>query len=43
MANSTDMAYRRDIQSQYTAHSLDELLNDVPKNQTIGDNLIEAF
>ena len=32
-----------DIQSQYTAHSLDELLNDVPKNQTIGDNLIRAW
>lgn len=32
-----------DIQNQYTAHSLDELLNDVPKNQTIGDNLIRAW
>lgn len=32
-----------DIQSQYTAHSLDELLSDVPRNQTIGDNLIRAW
>ena len=32
-----------DIQNRYTAHSLDELLNDVPKNQTIGDNLIRAW
>lgn len=29
--------------NQYTAHSLDELLNYVPKNQTIGDNLIRAW
>ena len=29
--------------NQNTAHSLDELLNDVPKNQTIGDNLIRAW
>lgn len=29
--------------SQYTAHSLDELLDNVPKNQTIGDNLIRAW
>ena len=26
-----------------TAHSLDELLSNVPKNQTIGDNLIRAW
>lgn len=29
--------------NQYPAHSLDELLSDVPKNQIIGDNLIRAW
>ena len=31
------------IQNQYTARSLDELLNDAPKNKTIVDNLIRAW
>jgi 3'-phosphoadenosine 5'-phosphosulfate sulfotransferase (PAPS reductase)/FAD synthetase len=30
-------------QDQYPAHSLDELLDDVPKNQTIVNNLIRAW